>query len=875
MKNRSLQKQMRFIILGIFALWIIYPAIAQDNINCETAEVIKPSNTTRIYKEGKEWWYTFTPKEKGFYVFEPFEFAEVFMGNCSDMKSIESGYRPVVFYGEKGKTYFFRTGNHFKKIESNNNTWKFYKYESSLRNHKISPIAIDEKAEAFFGYNWYKFEPSSSQEGYYSVKILRDDSYPRQIVVYTGSLNNLKLVASGNSQDLYFYVSPKKTYYIQWHDHIKDYGSNLYIKETQLWQLHKIADFENWICRTALAITPSENIEASDNMYHWYSFTPQKSDAYIIKTNEKQVNGVMYTGTCGNLNFERHLSSSNYLYAETGKTYYFKWRYPIQQGNKWTWSLQQTDGNMFYQKAQEITPSDSAIIIINASDIPSFSQYWFCFVPSEDGYYTAESNHTNTSMNVYVGDCDSLHKISPPKNPSSILFYANRDKTYYISYSNVKKKELQTLLLQKVENLAKLARETAQEITVSSTFVVDERKENWYKLSITEDGFYTTNQWMNIYTDSLLLKLNSSDYPGITGHDRYSFLAQAGKDYYIRWRNNNSTKPHIASIHKETVGSSQFTAITVNPSEKIKTEPNKQIWYSFTPTTEQHYTIHTNHRQRQPTVMCSSSFPSLINNKHFPVFFTASEGKTYYIFWDNIDKEVEWSLQETTENIIRKNAIEITDSDSIKAEYTNNHYCFTPTEGTVYCAEFKKNSKLGLNIFNTTTDKYLRVNYSRDYSEEHAAYFFYAETGRTYTIGMTNSSDTTQFWTLKKIENPEGLACETAQIISLSDSITFTNKYQLRWYVFIPEESGRYEFLQGKTEFSRYTILNVFDCRCGLQNLDSSERRRGGNILSRDLYFDALAGTKYYIYLYNTRHKFEEEIFGDTWSLRLSKKLIE
>ncbi len=183
----------------------------------------------------------------------------------------------------------------------------------------------------------------------------------------------------------------------------------------------------------------------------------------------------------------------------------------------------------------------------------------------------------------------------------------------------------------------------------------------------------------------------------------------------------------------------------------------------------------------------------------------------------------------TAQNATCETALTVTVASGISADDMNNWYKFVPAQAGVYTITESGSLSMYGNVYTGTCRNLNGVSWFK------AQAAFYLDAGQTCYIEWYNYSGEPQAWELAQPANPEGMTCQTAQVVTLSNTITPDISGE-NWYAFTPAQDGVYQITFSDMSGS----VTVYKGTCN--NLEEIE-----NFGSLGGSFYARAGQTYYL----------------------------
>ncbi len=383
------------------------------------------------------------------------------------------------------------------------------------------------------------------------------------------------------------------------------------------------------------------------------------------------------------------------------------------------------------------------------------------------------------------------------------------------------------LLWQKEVKAQGASCETARILMDTSSNIAAKNGDNWYVFTPTQaqKGTYRvqTNDNMPIYV------CNTCNEESFTYLNSGSlFYAEAEKTYYFRYYNISGTNqiwqlsrvPNVEGLLCQTP--IEIPALSNAIAANFATKQTSRFWYRFTPSTAGYYRASNCGKTgtRSSIDIQSGNCDSLVYvgtgnmcEYHWKsdVLFYGEAGKPYLIYINQTQNPYEypadytWELrkEDSPEGLSCQTPIEIAStSNNIPANHATKQvkelwYKFTPTQSGVYTASScGKSDYTSMSVYDSCGQ----------YTTEEAicATSFNAQAGKTYYIVNRGSGDYT--WSLHLGNNPEGLICQSAIVLTDTSNNILANhtdkQSPVLWYRFAPTaaQEGEYSLTNcGKT----------------------------------------------------------------------------
>ncbi|WP_282036258.1 T9SS type A sorting domain-containing protein [Saccharicrinis aurantiacus] len=449
----------------------------------------------------------------------------------------------------------------------------------------------------------------------------------------------------------------------------------------------------------------------------------------------------------------------------------------------------------------------------NEHTLGSYTDQWYRYTATRDCKILLENLSIDGSSYYYIySNCQGYSDLDGYNKGK---FQCSKDVTYYIKWRNYRSENFnwslseEDLLDGEFCNVA-----IAATSTDNNSFTLNQGEEQWFSFTPTQSGKLILS---NITTDGnsdYFVYNTCSDYGySNSGNTSGYFNAEEGKEYLIKWTNNNPNSFEWTIEYDEFIeGEDCSTASSVNfdGNNNYTFSNGLTQWYKYTASKFcriklNNITTDISARYRVYT-SCGNNYSNAsgFNNGSFE----AQAGETFYISWYDASDVFSWTLEE--EDYLDGEKCDVAIEASASAD---NQFNFAHNTDQWFSYTAILSGKIEIKNLSSTANSsysvYTQCGYWSDISGDNEG-FFKAEAGVTYYVKWRNYDVNNFNWSLEETEFVIGEDCSTPITVNTEAINVHTfGKGIKQWYIYKATKNGIIELnnlsLNPNSEYEVFT----------------------------------------------------------------------
>jgi len=430
-------------------------------------------------------------------------------------------------------------------------------------------------------------------------------------------------------------------------------------------------------CDNAIVAQVDTNHADNSGGDQWFVYTASQFKRVTVSTCNLTTEDTyveVYNGSCNDLFFvgsnDQSCGNQSQLsfVADSGQTYYIKWRNTYTSGS-YDWTLSLAD----IPQGSDCSMPNTAQVGTNHTDNSGGNQWFVYNAPQSKMVTVSTCNLTteDTYVEVYKGNCNNLIFVGSNDqscgNQSQLSFVADSGQTYYIVWKNsfTSGNYDWTLSVSDIQPgddctmpiTAQVGTNHADNSVGNQWFVYTASQTK--RVTVSTCNLTTEDTYVEIY------KGNCNDLIFVGYNDEFcsnqsqlTFIANSGQTYYIKWRNKYTSSSYDWTLSLADIqpGDDCTMPITAQVGTNHADNSVGDQWFVYTVSQTKMVTVSTCNLTTEDTYVeiykgnCNDLFFVGSNDQscsnQSQLSFIANLGQTYYIRWRNkyTSSSYDWTL---------------------------------------------------------------------------------------------------------------------------------------------------------------------------------------------------------------------------------------